>query len=67
MKPRKIKLTDEHRQLLNAKLKDLADIKNDAEVAHKAGVPSMESVIERCNCATDRIKSMKAAYFPNKP
>lgn len=60
-------LVDKDRLELNKLLRDLQSQQGDHEKAMSAGVDEVEPLLSRCIDCQERIKRIKAIYFPSKP
>jgi len=60
-------LSDKDRLELNKVLRQAQELQADVEKALTAGIDEVMPVGERCVDCQERIKKIKAVYFPNKP
>ena len=59
--------SDKDRLEYNKLLRDLQTQQADHEKARSAGLDEIQPVLDRCIDCQERIKKIKAVYFPNKP
>lgn len=62
----KAKLTDKDRLTLNSVLAELIPILEEIQTAMDAGITEVEPLGQLCSNCIERIKGVKATYFPGK-